>query len=301
MSKLLDAISKQTYYNFEVIVVNGPSNDETNDILEKYNGSIHQYRCPTANLSMSRNIGVKNAAGDIVAFIDDDAIPMDPNWIKNAIRYFENEKVGIVGGTVYGSSGELLFHCGWFDIWGQNKAIQDECIIYDDPNGERFSCGQGCNVFFRTKAIIEAGGFDEYFTFYLEESDMGMRIIQRGYMCRFGEDIGVVHEAAKGPNRRSEIDINWYVICRSQGYFILKATEKTGKSREERADAARRSVEHWKEAIRKLLETNSIDEDEYCQFTENIKKGIEQGIKDANEHKRQLFFQYKQDDSLFFI
>jgi hypothetical protein len=44
-----------------------------------------------------RNIGIKAAKGEIVAFIDDDAYP-DAHWIEYAVRYFGDETVGAVGG-----------------------------------------------------------------------------------------------------------------------------------------------------------------------------------------------------------
>lgn len=44
-----------------------------------------------------RNIGAKHSSGEILAFIDDDAYPKK-NWLKNAVKNFEDEKVGAVGG-----------------------------------------------------------------------------------------------------------------------------------------------------------------------------------------------------------
>ena len=91
LKRLLDALSRQTYDNFEVIVVNGPSTDNTEEVLERYGRAIRTDTCPVVNLCVSRNIGVKDAAGEIIAFIDDDAVPQDVRWIENAIKYFEDE------------------------------------------------------------------------------------------------------------------------------------------------------------------------------------------------------------------
>ena len=69
------------YSNFEVIVVNGPSTDNSEEIIRRWAGGLKHLRCPEPNLSMSRNIGIEAAAGEIVAFIDDDAAP-HPRWLK---------------------------------------------------------------------------------------------------------------------------------------------------------------------------------------------------------------------------
>ena len=299
LKRLLDTLSRQTYDNFEVIIVNGPSTDNTEEILEKYNRAIRTDKCPIVNLCVSRNIGVRDAAGEIIGFIDDDAIPQDVKWIENAVSYFEDTKVGIVGGTVFHLGGEVEFRYGCFDIWGNNNGIQDYPVVYDDPKGEKFSCGEGCNVFFRMKAVIETGGFDEYYAYFLDESDLGMRIIQKGYTCRYGENMAVIHEAAGGANRKSEFHKNWFVICKSQGYFILKATENTGKTRKEREAKARQSVEHWIKDMKWLLDNGKISKEDYKEFVEGIKSGIEQGITDSQNTERKLNYSIKQDCSQF--
>ena len=77
LAKTLAALSWQTYRHFEVCVVTGPQRDGTHDLVAHYvgTGRIKSAPCEAANLSRSRNIGIRLAAGDLIAFIDDDAIP----------------------------------------------------------------------------------------------------------------------------------------------------------------------------------------------------------------------------------
>lgn len=49
------------------------------------------------NPSAQRNRGIKKAKGEIVGFTDDDCL-MDQNWLKNAIKFFNDKSVGVVGG-----------------------------------------------------------------------------------------------------------------------------------------------------------------------------------------------------------
>lgn len=290
LRRLLDALSRQSYDNFEVIVVNGPSTDNTKEVIREYRKAIKTAKCPAVNLSSSRNIGIRKAAGEIIAFIDDDAVPRDVHWMENAVGLFRDEKVGIAAGTVYDLGDQIRFRYGWFDIWGRNIGVQDKAVIYDDPKGERFSCGQGCNVFFRTDAAAKAGGFDEYFVYHLDESDLGMRIIQRGYTCRYGEHMDVLHEAASGPFRKKEYHEDWNVIGRSHGYFVLKATENTGKTREERAEAARQSAESRVQALQNRRDHQLITQEECAELIGALRNGIEQGIRDSEKARKLASF-----------
>ncbi|MGD8792861.1 MAG: glycosyltransferase family A protein, partial [Anaerolineae bacterium] len=88
---LLRTLEHQSYPHFEVIVVVGPTRDDTLDMLAEYEGRVRVLRCPTANLGRSRNVGLLAAGGDIVAFIDDDAVPCQ-RWLEQLARLFQSPR-----------------------------------------------------------------------------------------------------------------------------------------------------------------------------------------------------------------
>ena len=105
LSKVLTSLQWLKYEgDFEVIVVNGPSTDNTASVLEEWNGRIRVGQCEVANLSVSRNIGINMARGEYVVFIDDDAYP-EPEWLDQMIAPFDSPYVGAVGGIVYDHTG----------------------------------------------------------------------------------------------------------------------------------------------------------------------------------------------------
>ena len=87
LATLLAALEHQSYPNFELIVVVGPTHDDTLAVLDGYVGRVRVLRCGRANLSESRNIGLLAAHGEIVAFVDDDAVP-SYHWLAQVVAAF---------------------------------------------------------------------------------------------------------------------------------------------------------------------------------------------------------------------
>ena len=63
LQQTLQAMRRQNYSNFEVIVVNGPSTDQTIDVLRGHASEIRVGSCSERNLSISRNVGIEMARG----------------------------------------------------------------------------------------------------------------------------------------------------------------------------------------------------------------------------------------------
>lgn len=74
IKKCLDSVLNQTYNNYEIIIINDGSTDNTSKILESYksNKKIKIINQENKGLSNARNTGVSNAKGDYILFIDSD-------------------------------------------------------------------------------------------------------------------------------------------------------------------------------------------------------------------------------------
>ena len=110
LRRLLASLSRLREVTFEVVVVNGPSTDATDDVLALYAGRIKVVACPTRNLSQSRNLGIAAAAGAVVVFIDDDALPADDLWLARYAQAFwanVDGRLGAAGGPVLRADTEL--------------------------------------------------------------------------------------------------------------------------------------------------------------------------------------------------
>jgi len=81
----------QDYRDFEIIVLPDYTNKKSK------NNKLKIIETGKVKPALKRNLGMEKAEGELYAFIDDDAYPRK-NWLKNVVKYFKNDKIGIVGG-----------------------------------------------------------------------------------------------------------------------------------------------------------------------------------------------------------
>lgn len=219
----LEGLKRQTYDNFEVVVVNGPSIDETEEVVKKFN--IRYYTAPF-NISVSRNVGIRHAAGEIIAFIDDDAVP-EAEWLEDIVKAYKDPKVAAAGGRVYNADGsDFQYSYGAIDTWGYPESRHDKAYDYNDPNGIWFNINIGTNASYRREPLIEVGGFDEEIEYYHDESDVCVRLIRAGYKVAQLEDAYVHHKMAPSFRRKSsKRTVVWDAIVKNTIYYGIKHTK----------------------------------------------------------------------------
>ena len=152
----LHHLKKQSYQNFEIILL--PDNQET--VKYKKTKVI-----PTGPFGPAekRDMGIKSAKAEFLAFIDDDAYP-HKDWLKNAHKYFHSEEIAAVCGPGVTPPDDNIFQQagGWVNsLWfgsggaGTYRFIPQKSRLVDDfPS---------MNFIVRKKDFFRAGGFDTHF------------------------------------------------------------------------------------------------------------------------------------------
>jgi glycogen synthase len=286
----LQSLPRQNYPNFEVIVVTGPSTDNTLAILERHSAILRAGSCSQRNLSISRNVGIEMARGDFVAFIDDDAIP-DEDWLVDAIAAFDSEEVAAVGGFVYDHTGyNLQYSYTLCDRMGNayhNTPRSMPEICY--PGSSRYPALLGTNSVFRRSALLEIGGFDEQFDYFLDETDVNLRLIDSGYLLKQISNAFVYHRYLPSHIRnQARVNTNYLSIIRNRIYFSLKnAPQETGNTVELLRDWAKLTYEaryniHWN------IAQQNIDAAVLSKFHEDVDVAVREGIELGWNRPRRL-------------
>ncbi|HEY3485544.1 MAG TPA: glycosyltransferase family 2 protein, partial [Ilumatobacteraceae bacterium] len=227
----LASLRLQRHSDIEVVVVDGPSTDHTADVLREYGDEIKVARNPVRNLSISRNIGIKAAAGEFVAFVDDDALP-EASWLAQILPSFADERVGGVGGIVFDHTGVTLqYRYSAANRFGEPEFSEtrpfDELSV---AGGSRFPYLQGTNAVFRRDALATIGLFDETFDYFLDETDLCCRLVDAGYRLRQRADAPVHHKYLPSATRNAaRVVTNWYPIVKNQAYFAYRHAASHGE------------------------------------------------------------------------
>src|SRR2546423_2706978 len=183
IAECLDELTRLEYANYEVIVVNDGSNDETESVVRNYD--VRLINTPNnVGLSAARNIGLAAAEGEFIAYIDDDAYP-DPNWLCYLASSFASTgHVGIGGPNVDPPNSDFVADCV------ANAPGGPVHVLLTDELAEHLP---GCNIAFRKTALQQIGGFDPRFTSAGDDVDVCWRLQNRGWTLGFSPAAMVWH------------------------------------------------------------------------------------------------------------
>lgn len=199
----LDSLKKQTYPKdrMEIIIADDGSIDNIEGVAKEYEVKLvtHEHK----GLPATRNLGMKNAIGEIIVFFDDDTI-VHKDWIKNVVEvyekydnvggvtgkiknvHFQEIKKGVFGkimkiyAKIFGISGFFVMQDGIGKVLPTGFTITN---FHEVDHEQKVQILSGCNMSYSKKAIEEVGYFDnEYIgNAYYEDPDFSYRVYKEGF------------------------------------------------------------------------------------------------------------------------
>jgi len=178
----LKSYEKQTLQDFEIIIL---SDIEETDKFPKTR-TINTGKVPPAK---KRNIGAENARGEILAFIDDDAYPLE-NWLEIASKELENKGIVAIGGPSLVPKEATFFQ----------RVSSKVYELSSEKTGIRYGVGKRteiddwptCNLFVRKKEFLKVGGSDEKY-WGGEDTQLCYSLLKTGKKIIYNPDMGIYH------------------------------------------------------------------------------------------------------------
>lgn len=182
LKRALVGISQLRYPCFEIVVVADEAGSAAVAELP-FGDQVKVVTYARPNISAARNRGIAHAAGDVVAFVDDDAVP-ETGWLHHLMAPFAKSEVAAAGGYVRGRNGiSFQWRARSVDASGTELPLEisgDDPVILT-PDGTRAIKTEGTNMAFRREVLAEIGGFDPAFRYYLDETDVNLRLAAAGH------------------------------------------------------------------------------------------------------------------------
>ena len=273
LRRCLVSLAQVDHPPYEIIVV---SNEEGYAAVEAcgFAQDIKFVFFDEPNISDARNAGIIAAAGDIIAFIDDDAVA-EPLWLLNLTAPIQQMDAVGAGGFVRGRNGiSFQWQGRTIDRLGYDHPV-DVPEVSLVPNAKT----EGTNMAFRRDVLINLGGFDTAFRFYMDETDLNWRLAEQGLPVAIVPMAQVHHGySASGRRTAKRVPTDLFDIGRSLTIFLRKSgvsdDEISVRLKSERSSQLQRIKVHLqsrrikKEAMRKVLAT----------FENGIKSGMNEKL-----------------------
>ena len=283
LQRVLDYLRHQRSPALEVIVVDGPSDDGSKELLADHAHEIKLAHNTERNLSKSRNLGIELVDGDVVAFIDDDALPFD-DWVTHILAEYNARPLttGGLGGPAY-YAGTFWFQA---EDNGINRFAETKVNIAAKQIGQDgwYRYNTGTNATFAASALREHGGFDEQFDYYLDESEVCFRMQLAGLLIGYASEVVVRHEFAQSHNRQGRLNFNWFTICKNTAYFIAAYSGLKGEALKIHVE---QRMQHERiDGFDKVLAEGHLTADDHARHVDAVRRGATQGLTDALRYPR---------------
>jgi len=199
LTECLEALRRQRYRSFEIIVVDNGSDDGSVSFLEKRHPEVRVVALNrNLGFAAANNIAIRTVRTKYIALLNNDAFP-DFLWLEKLVEaldrhpeagfaaskmlFYDRPEIIERAGDGYTRAGAALFR-------GRGKKA-DEC---DTPEWVFGACAGA--ALYRTEMLNDIGLFDEDFFLLYEDVDLSFRAQLKGYKCLFVPEAAVVHKGS---------------------------------------------------------------------------------------------------------
>ncbi len=194
LERCLASVAIQTYRPLEIVILEAGSTDDSPKIVEEACKGLRRagiearvIACPQMGVAASRNLAARQASGDLLCFVDNDAAFTSPDCLCQGVKLFLDRcRLGLVSFKV------LKANTDEFDPWAW--VFRRPLAIWSEREFKTFTFN-GTGFCARANAFWEAGGFWEHLQYAREEEDLGLALVDEGWDMLYSPSVTIRHYA----------------------------------------------------------------------------------------------------------
>lgn len=233
-SELLVSLSKISYINYKILIVdNNSANDEAEKLENISKGKAHIIRCEE-NLGFAggNNVGIKYSfekKADYILLLNNDT-KVQPDFLEILVNKFETEnQAGIIAPRInYYHEPEKIWSEGGkvSRIRGSGFAYSDKLETEVEMADKSVTFVSGCCMLISREVLHKVGLFDENYFLYTEDTDLCLRTIRAGYKIYVAPQSKIFHKV-NSSTKKNYSSIPLYYATRNRLYFAKKNFRST--------------------------------------------------------------------------
>lgn len=223
----IDSILKSTYKNYEIIVVDNNSSDNSVELLiKKFNDNIKIIKAKS-NLGFSgaNNLGIKYAIDnnfEYIMLLNNDTV-IDDRMVEIMINSSKNNLI-VSPKIYYYDNKEILWSAGGSINWHKGLPIQygiGETENKENNTRKEIEFATGCCILIPIEAIKKTGMMSEDYFLYYEDTDYCIRLLRNGFKIIYEPNAFLYHKVSASTGGEKS-KMYWYYMTRNRLIFNKK-------------------------------------------------------------------------------
>ena len=222
----VNSITKSNYSNYEIIVVDNNSSDQSHIKCKKKNVVIKLIE-NKENLGYceGNNVGIRLAKGEFIVILNPDTI-VEPNWLNGLLKAYEKFGEGLYQPKILAFEDDLFESAGnMLQLFGfgysKDRGVKDNG---QHDISQEIGFASGACLFTKTDVLKKIGLFDPFIFLYLDDLDLGWRAQQIGIKSYYIPSVTILH-AGSYNYKWSAMKFFW--LERNRHYCILTHISKS--------------------------------------------------------------------------